>query len=103
MEEVKEPSSMMYDIRTEKEKHNDAYNIHTNTIKQEMELYSDKPELIGHQPTKDLYWFTSVHQLRGQNALLHICGNSDSDEKVDFKIYNAKYPYKIQQTITVDM
>ena len=65
MEEVNEPDQMVYDIRTEKEKYIEAHNIRSNTLSESMNLFSDKPEIIKHGKSKDLYWFPSVCQLRG--------------------------------------
>ena len=83
---------MILDLRSDEERYDDVRNIPRKSLAVNLNIYSEKPAILNHKRA-DKYWFPSVHQLRGQDAIMFICGLEN--DTVDFAIYNAKYPYKV--------
>ena len=86
---------MIIDLRTPGERYNDINNIPNQTLNTELNVFKEKPELISREYGKDLYWYSSVHRLCSQDAIVHIGGNKESPRLVNFTFYTATEPFKV--------
>ena len=101
--EVMTPQQMIIDLRTPGQRFNDKNNIPNQTLNTELNVFKEKPELIAREYGKDLYWYSSVHKLTVQDAIVHIGGNKESSRLINFTFYNTCEPFRVTQIVSVEM